>query len=362
MLKIGQRGPSGFIPSKRRGRRMRKRGGKEKRRKKNHAAYRGDRCIRKRRRRNSSNNSSNSSCSRSSNSSCSRNGNSSSRRSNNYNSTRGERLKEQLDQCWQQELQELQQQQQQQQLEAMLEQQPQSPHQPQSLPSQGLETGEEELPVYGPPTPAWLHPGGLASIPAEPGREDGVVALACAMRTPADPQPGIKGTIYGIEGITLGFLWDRRPWEDLSADGGDEAGTSGGGDAGTWSSVDNDGRFPSIVDLFLRHGGSLETIQELIRGVKVRTEEEMENWGPGRIRLRASTCPEEPNIMMDDQEEAKKWEHLEELQLWMKHVVGLMSDIINNGLDQAFFVSTFGPLLFGSLVSYSYCFATCCRI
>jgi len=181
---------------------------------------------------------------------------------------------------------------------------------------------------------------------------------------PADPQSEIKGTIYGIEGITLGFLRDRRPWEDLSADGGDEAGTSGGGDAdetGTWRSVDDDRRFPSLVDLFLRHGGSLETVQELIRGVKARTEEEMENWGPRRIRLRASTCLEEPNIMMDDRKEAEKWEHLEELWLWMKHVVGLMSDIVNNGLGQAFFVSTFGPLLLGCLVLHSYCFPTCCR-
>ena len=32
----------------------------------------------------------------------------------------------------------------------------------------------------------------------------------------------------------------------------------------------------------------------------------------------------------------------------MKHVVGLMSDIVNNGLGQAFFVSFFGPLLFGN--------------
>ena len=47
--------------------------------------------------------------------------------------------------------------------------------------------------------------------------------------------------------------------------------------------------------------------------------------------------------MMDDWKEAEKWEHLEELRLWMKHVVGLMFDIINNGLGQAFFVSIFGP-------------------
>ena len=113
-----------------------------------------------------------------------------------------------------------------------------------------------------------------------PGQADGVVAVACAMRTPADPQSEIKGTIYGIDGIALGFLRDRRPWVDLSTVGEDEAGTLGGGDAGetgTWRTVDDDGRFPSLIDLFLRHGGSLETVQELIRGVKARTEEEMEN-------------------------------------------------------------------------------------
>jgi len=30
---------------------------------------------------------------------------------------------------------------------------------------------------------------------------------------------------------------------------------------------------------------------------------------------------------MDDRKEAEKWEHLEEHRLWMKHVVGLMSDV-----------------------------------
>ena len=98
--------------------------------------------------------------------------------------------------------------------------------------SQGPETGEEDLPVYGPPTPAWLCLGGPASIPAEPGRADCVVALACAMRTPVDPESEIKGTIYGIEGIALGFLRERRPWEDTNVVAEDEAGTSGGGGDG----------------------------------------------------------------------------------------------------------------------------------
>ena len=89
------------------------------------------------------------------------------------------------------------------------------------------------------------------------------MALACAMRTPADPRSEIKGTIYGIEGIALGFLEGRRPWEDFSTGGGDEAGTSSSGEAdepGTRRSVDHDDRFPSLIDLFLRHGGSLETV------------------------------------------------------------------------------------------------------
>ena len=107
--------------------------------------------------------------------------------------------------------------------------------------------------------------------------------------------------------------------------------------------MDDDGKFPSLIDLFLHHGGSLETVQELIRGVKARTEEEMENWGPGRIRIRASTDPSEPNIFMDDRKEAEKWEHLEELRLWMKHVVGLLSDAFNNGLGLSYFVSVLGP-------------------
>ena len=116
------------------------------------------------------------------------------------------RLEEQLEQCRQQELQELLQQQHQrcQQLEELLERPSWSPRPQESLPPQGPEAGDEGLPVYGPPTPAWLRPGGPASIPAEPGRADGVVALACAMRTPADPQSEIKGTIYGIEGSLPG--------------------------------------------------------------------------------------------------------------------------------------------------------------
>ena len=79
--------------------------------------------------------------------------------------------------------------------------------------------------------------------------------------------------------------------------------------------MDDDGQFPSLIDLFLRHGGSLDTVHELILGVKVHAEEEMENWCPDRIRIRASTDPSERNIFLDDRKEAEKWEHLEELRL-----------------------------------------------
>ena len=63
------------------------------------------------------------------------------------------------------------------------------------------ENQEEGLPVFGPPTPAWLRPGAPASIPAESGRADGMVALACMMRTPVDPESEIRRTIYSMDGI-----------------------------------------------------------------------------------------------------------------------------------------------------------------
>jgi len=70
----------------------------------------------------------------------------------------------------------------------------------------------------------------------------------------------------------------------------------------------------------------------------------MENWCPDQICIRASTDPSEPNIFLDDRKEAEKWEHVEELRLWMKHVVGLLADVVNNGLGPAYFVSVFWVL------------------
>jgi len=143
-----------------------------------------------------------------------------------------------------------------------------------------------------------------------------------------------------MDGIAPGFLQERRSWEDRIPTEEDKIGTSGGGSENdTWKTVNDDGRFPSLIDLFLRHGGSLETVEELIHGVKAWADQEMENWCPDRIRIWASTDPSEPNIFLDDRKEAEKWEHVEELRLWMKHTVGLLSGVVNNGLGPAYFVS-----------------------
>ena len=169
-----------------------------------------------------------------------------------------------------------------------------------------------------------------------------MVALACMMRTPVDPESEIRRMIYDMDGIAPGFLRERRSWEDRIPAEEDEVGTSGGGGGsktGTWKTVDDDGRFPSLVDFFLRHGVSLEAVEELIRDVKAWADQEMDNWCPDRIRIRASTDPSEPNIFLDDGKEAEKWEHVEELCLWMKHMVGLLSDVVNNRLGPAYFVS-----------------------
>ena len=57
-----------------------------------------------------------------------------------------------------------------------------------------------------------------------------MVALACMMRTPANPDFEIKRTIYGMDGIAPGFLRERRAWEDCIPTEEDEIGTSGSKD------------------------------------------------------------------------------------------------------------------------------------
>ena len=81
-----------------------------------------------------------------------------------------------------------------------------------------------------------------------------MVVLAYMMRTPVDLESEIRRTIYGMDGIAPVFLRERRSWEDRIPTEEDEAGMSGGGGGsktGTWKMVDDDGRFPSLVDLFL---------------------------------------------------------------------------------------------------------------
>jgi len=56
--------------------------------------------------------------------------------------------------------------------------------------------------------------------------------------------------------------------------------------------------------------------------------------------------PEEPLLEIDDHEEVEKWEHVEELRLWMKHALGLMVDIVVNDLSKAFFISALLHFIF----------------
>jgi len=123
------------------------------------------------------------------------------------------------------------------------------------------------------------------------------VALALGVRTPLDPSSKIRWTLYGIEGTAPGYLEGRRPWKDVAGTSGveeDVAGTSSGGDADeaeTWATVHEDGRFPSLIDLFLHHRGLLVMVEELIRGIKERAKEELEHWGPERSAFSALRPP-----------------------------------------------------------------------
>ena len=174
------------------------------------------------------------------------------------------------------------------------------------------------LPAYGPETPSWLKPRAPITCSAELGQDDNVVALALLTRTPVDPESAVKGTLCGVEGVASGYLKGRRPWAD---------------EAGTSDASEEDPRFPTLVDLMVRHGGSTDIAETLLRGIKECSKEELQYWGPGRIRLRDPVMLEEPLLEMDDREEVEKWEHVKELRLWMKHALGLTVDIIANDLN-----------------------------
>jgi len=85
-------------------------------------------------------------------------------------------------------------------------------------------------------------------------------------------------------------------------------------------------------------GGSTDIAKTLLRGIKERSREELQYWGPRRIRLWDPVMLEEPLLEIVDREEVEKWEHVDELKLWMKHALGLTVDIVANDLSKAFFI------------------------
>jgi hypothetical protein len=87
----------------------------------------------------------------------------------------------------------------------------------------GPKHNKRSYPSMAPRLPHGFVLGGIPTIPTELGREDGVVVLALHTRTPMDPNSEINGTLYGIKGITPGYLKGWQPWEDM-------VGTSGAGE------------------------------------------------------------------------------------------------------------------------------------
>jgi len=50
---------------------------------------------------------------------------------------------------------------------------------------------------------------------------------------------------------------------------------------------------------------------------------------------------------MDDCMEVEKWEHVEELWLWLQYAMALSVDIVSKDLAKAFLVRAFFPTCFG---------------
>jgi hypothetical protein len=117
-------------------------------------------------------------------------------------------------------------------------------------------------------------------------------------------------------------------------------------DAGLSETGKEDPRFPTLVDLMLRHGGMTELTENLLRSVKEQSKEELPYWGSQKLRLRDPVIPEETLLEMDDCAEVEKWEHVEELRLWMNHALDLTVDIVNKDLAMAFFVIALLPMCF----------------
>lgn len=150
------------------------------------------------------------------------------------------------------------------------------------------------------------------------------MALALLARTPSDPESEIRGTLYGVEAVTLGYLASRQPWADKARPS---------------EASEEVPRFSTLVDLILLRRGSTELAKTLLHSIKERSKEELPYWGSQRLHLQDPVEPEEPLLEMDDHVEVEKWEHVEELLLWMKHALDLTIDIVSKDLAKDFFVS-----------------------
>ena len=91
----------------------------------------------------------------------------------------------------------------------------------------------------------------------------------------------------------------------------------------------------------LQRGGSTKLAEMLLHSVKERSKEKLTYWEYHRLHLRDPVNLEQPLVKMDDRAEVEKWEHVEELWLWMKHALDLTVDIISKDLAKAFLVSAF---------------------
>jgi hypothetical protein len=56
---------------------------------------------------------------------------------------------------------------------------------------------------------------------------------------------------------------------------------------------------------------------------------------------------------MDDRSKVEKWEHVEELRLWLQQAMALSIDFVSRDHAKAFFVHAFLPTCFG-FVSFRY--------
>ena len=96
----------------------------------------------------------------------------------------------------------------------------------------------------------------------------------------------------------------------------------------------------------LRNGGSTELAEKLLRSIKERAKEKLPYWGSHKLYLRDLTVPKETLLEMDERAEVEKWEHVEELRLWMKHALDLTVDIVSKDIAKALFISAFLSVYF----------------